>query len=170
MIAYGGVRLSPYVRGLRQTLFEWMNDPDTRRAAGEFRAMSEPDLDAWIGRAAAGPNGAFFFIIEREAPVAVGFVLLADVSAQHRHARLSVAVPDPGRRGRGYGGDALRAVLAYGFRDLGLERIHLDVLTDNEGAIRLYRRVGFQDEGVRRRHFYVDGDFRDVLTMAALRS
>lgn len=169
MIVSGGVRLSPYVRGLRQTLFDWMNDPAVRRAAGEFRAMSELDLDAWIGRVAAGTGSAFFFIVERDAPTAVGFALLTDISPQHRRAGLSIAIPDPARRGRGHGGDALRAVLDYAFRDLGLERVELDVLTENEAAVRLYRRVGFQDEGVRRRYFYVDGDFRDVLSMAALR-
>lgn len=169
MIAFGRVRLSPYVRGLRQTLFDWMNDPETRRAAGEFRAMSEPDLDAWIGRVASAPGNAFFFIVERDAPAPVGFALLADIAPLHRHARVSIAIPDPARRGRGHGGDALRALIDHGFRDLGLERIHLDVLVSNEGAIRLYRRLGFVEEGIRRRHFYVDGNFRDVLSMAVLR-
>jgi ribosomal protein S18 acetylase RimI-like enzyme len=48
----------------------------------------------------------------------------------------------PPHRGRGLGSCLLLAALA-GFRRAGLARVYLEVTADNEGAIRLYRRLGF---------------------------
>lgn len=170
MIEHGAIRLSPYVRSLRQILFQWLNDPEVRRSAGEFRMMSEFDLDAWIARMAHTSQNTLLMVVERERGTPVGFAVLTDASTVHRHARLGLAIADPAWRGRGLGSDALAAVLRHGFADLALERIHLEVLCSNARAIRLYERHGFRHEGVRRNHYYVDGAFRDVLGMGILRS
>lgn len=48
----------------------------------------------------------------------------------------------PSHRGRGLGSYLLLRSLT-GFREAGLSRVHLEVTAENEGAIRLYRRLGF---------------------------
>lgn len=48
-------------------------------------------------------------------------------------------------RGQGYGRAALSALLAKYARRPGYEKIWLNVVTDNEAAIALYRRLGFGD-------------------------
>jgi ribosomal protein S18 acetylase RimI-like enzyme len=48
----------------------------------------------------------------------------------------------PGHRGQGLGGAILLRALE-GFREAGISRVHLEVTAENEGAIRLYRRLGF---------------------------
>lgn len=50
---------------------------------------------------------------------------------------------DPEHRGRGLG-SILLARAAEGFRREGLQRMHLEVTTDNTAAIRLYERLGFR--------------------------
>ena len=63
----------------------------------------------------------------------------------------------------------LKALLAFGFDSLRLERIELDVYDFNEGAHRLYRRVGFVDEGVARHRIFREGRYRDLYKMSILR-
>jgi diamine N-acetyltransferase len=58
----------------------------------------------------------------------------------------------------------------YAFSELNLRRIYLRVFAENEGAILLYRRLGFEQEGCLRQHVYKNGRYRDVLVMALLRS
>ncbi len=48
------------------------------------------------------------------------------------------------RVGRGLGSDAVRTLVGFGFEELGLERIVLDVAEDNTRAIRCYETVGFR--------------------------
>lgn len=48
----------------------------------------------------------------------------------------------PAHRNRGLGASLMYRAL-QGFRRSGLTRVHLEVTAENEGAIRLYRRMGF---------------------------
>jgi RimJ/RimL family protein N-acetyltransferase len=47
--------------------------------------------------------------------------------------------------GKGYGPEALRLLLGYAFKDLGLRRIVLHVHRRNYRAIRAYKKVGFTE-------------------------
>lgn len=71
----------------------------------------------------------------------------------------------PDYRGRGIGRRLMEATLAKA-RELGLEKIELGVYATNEPAIRLYRSMGFTEEGVHKRSRLVDGVYDDVVMMA----
>lgn len=51
-------------------------------------------------------------------------------------------------------------------RTAQLEKIELEVFTDNDGAIRLYESLGFVREGVKSRARKLEGRYQDVLLMA----
>jgi ribosomal protein S18 acetylase RimI-like enzyme len=51
-------------------------------------------------------------------------------------------------------------------RAIGLERIELEVFASNTPAIRLYDRVGFVVEGVKKRGHKLDGEYDDLVQMA----
>ncbi len=71
-------------------------------------------------------------------------------------------------QGRGIGARLLQILLATASIMIGLRRVQLTVFSDNEPAIKLYRRFGFEIEG-RHRDFVRRGDgFIDALTMAKL--
>lgn len=72
-------------------------------------------------------------------------------------------------RKRGFAVEATSLLLDYGFRRLNLNRIYLQVLSDNEAAVQTYRRCGFKDEGILRKAFFDEGHFKDVLFMGLLR-
>jgi ribosomal protein S18 acetylase RimI-like enzyme len=68
-------------------------------------------------------------------------------------------------RRQGVGRRLLDECLALA-RSAGLEKIELEVFTDNEGAIRLYESLGFVREGVKCRARKLEGRYQDVLLMA----
>lgn len=71
--------------------------------------------------------------------------------------------------GKGFGQDAVRTLLDYGFRQLNLARISLRVLADDERAVGAYRKAGFVEEGRLRSHAWYDGARHDELVMSVLR-
>ena len=73
----------------------------------------------------------------------------------------------PEYRGKGLG----RALAERAIRDARakqIERIELEVFGSNTRAIRLYERLGFAYEGVRRRARKLDGAYEDLIVMALL--
>jgi putative acetyltransferase len=72
--------------------------------------------------------------------------------------------------GKGVGSALMRAGLDLADNWLGLTRLELEVYTDNEAAVRLYERFGFEREGLLRRHAYRDGRYVDAYMMARLRT
>ncbi len=70
---------------------------------------------------------------------------------------------------KGIGGALMRAGLDLADNWLNLMRLELEVYTDNEAAIRLYERFGFEREGTLRQHAFRDGQYVDSYMMARLR-
>ena len=73
----------------------------------------------------------------------------------------------PEYRGRGLGRPLMTRSLDAA-RAFGLARVELTVRVDNQRALELYRKLGFEVEGRNRRAMLVDGRFEDILTMALL--
>jgi putative acetyltransferase len=89
---------------------------------------------------------------------------------RRRHVgQLGMAVRDDWQ-GRGAGSELMQAALDLGDRWLNLRRIELEVYTDNEPAIRLYKKFGFVTEGTLADFAFRDGEFVDVYIMARLRT
>jgi RimJ/RimL family protein N-acetyltransferase len=106
--------------------------------------------------------------VERASGQSVGTIGLSRIDLVNRRAEYGVLIGEPGARGKGLAAEASRLLLAYAFETLGLRRVYLHVLARNADALRLYRRVGFQPEGVLRQHVRKGDDFLDVAVMAAL--
>lgn len=70
-------------------------------------------------------------------------------------------------RGQGIGRRLAERTIARA-KEIGLERIELEVYASNESAVALYRKLGFTVEGVKRKGRKVDGVYDDVLMMALL--
>jgi putative acetyltransferase len=74
-----------------------------------------------------------------------------------------------GHVGRGIGTALLGTLIEAADRWYAVRRLELSVYTDNAGAIRLYRRFGFAEEGVARGDAFRDGRYVDTLRMARIR-
>ena len=73
----------------------------------------------------------------------------------------------PQFRGRGIGTKLIRSVLAAS-RTVGLHRVELTVRENNESAIGLYKKVGFEIEGLQRDAVRIDGIHENIVCMAIL--
>ncbi len=73
-------------------------------------------------------------------------------------------------QGKGVGSRLLTAALDVADNWMNLHRVELTVYVDNEAAQRLYRKFGFEVEGVLRDSALRDGVFVDTVSMARLRT
>ena len=126
----------------------------------------EAEFDATI----AEPDGTIAaFVIEAEGR-AVGDINLFQIEQRNQNALLGLSIWRAEDRGKGYGSDAIEALLRWAFNQLNLHRVELSVAPHNARAIAVYERLGFVQEGRRREAHFEDGHFIDELVMGLLRS
>ena len=100
----------------------------------------------------------------------IGFVGLWVVNWASAEAMVGIGLGDRNYWGRGYGTDAMRLVVNYGFAELNLARVSLEAFAYNTRAIRSYEKAGFSQEGRQRERMRRDGQRLDVVRMGILRA
>ena len=123
------------------------------------------DARAWLERVLSDEKTVFFVLELKERGDFIGTVSLHSLYFKNQNAELAILIGEPENQGRGLGGEALSAFLDHAFGELGLYR----VLAYNEPAIRLYRRLGFREEGRPRAQVWREGAWHDVLVFGLLR-
>jgi RimJ/RimL family protein N-acetyltransferase len=108
-----------------------------------------------------------WFAVEVDGEV-VGDCGLHAIDHYQQRADVGIALGAP-YWGQGYGQDAVRTLVGYGFRHLNLRKISLQVLADDERAVGAYRKAGFAEEARLRSHTWYDGSWHDELVMAVFR-
>ena len=87
----------------------------------------------------------------------------------NRNGALGVLIGNPRHQRKGYGTEALKLILDYGFSFLNLRNISLSVFEYNEPAYNLYKKVGFKEAGRLRKAVEIMGKTYDVIIMDMLK-
>ena len=165
------VILRPYRKSDLPHILSWTNDSETIRNLSErfVYPYTEANGETFLNSRLTGdPNVPSFVIARRDNEEYLGQIDLG-VNWLYRRGEMGIVIGQAEDRCKGYGREAIRLLLHYAFRTLGLNRVSLTVLNSNEPARRCYLSCGFIIEGIRREDCYVDGAFVDVMMMSILR-
>ena len=113
-------------------------------------------------------DGQNYAIILNDGNLLIGNVSLMEVNNIYRTATVGIFIGEAEHRGKGFGTEAMRLIVEYGFRTLNLHNIMLTVHSDNMRAIASYKKVGFTEFGRQREARYVDGRYLDTVYMEVL--
>jgi len=86
------------------------------------------------------------FILEKDEEM-VGLVELVEIDYIHRRAEFQIII-DPRFQNHGYASTATRMAMDYAFSVLNMHKLYLIVDSTNEKAIHIYKKAGFQEEGI----------------------
>lgn len=130
-----------------------------------------PSLETWRKRLAEPPEGMFGLVacIENEVVGQLDLYTFPTHPRRRHVGQIGMAVRGDWQ-GKGVGSELLKAALDLADKWLNLLRLEVEVYTDNEPAIRLYKKFEFGIEGVLVRYAYRDGQYVDVYKMARLKS
>jgi RimJ/RimL family protein N-acetyltransferase len=98
----------------------------------------------------------------------IGLVFLEEITYPHQDAWIALGIGEREFWDQGYGTDAMREALRFGFEELNLHRISLTVFEYNTRAMRSYQKVGFRMEGRARKYLNRDGRRWDLIYMGIL--
>lgn len=155
-----------------EMLNSWRNDPELMSSLGNnFLFISGAVDAAWFENYLQNRDKAIrLSIITTPDNRYIGNVNLTSIHAINRSAEFSILIGSPQDRGKGIGREATHYMLRHAFEDRGLHRIYLSVLQENTAALKLYEKIGFKKEGVKRQDIFKNGQFHDVVIMAMLQS
>jgi RimJ/RimL family protein N-acetyltransferase len=160
------IRLRPVEERDIPRIHDLFNDPAVHRTLGITWLEPEAGTRAWWEGVRNNPN-AQAFAIESLAGDTVGVCSLEDIHAPSRSAILGIWI-GASYWDQGFGTDAVRTLCRFGFQEMNLQRIGLSVFDVNQRGVRAYEKVGFKEEGRRRRGMFVDGAYCDVVMMGLL--
>ena len=165
------IRLRKPEPGDLDALYLQKNDPEVKRLLGGFgHPLARRDLEDWLEAHRKRTDQVLLSIVAEDDGRCLGHVGLYKIDPVSRSCEFGIMVGDKAAWGRRVGRTATLEMLRYGFKQMNLRRISLTVLASNERAIRLYRSLGFVQEGTFREAVVRDGAYVDLLAMALLES
>jgi len=114
----------------------------------------------------SGNNALFAIIFDEEY---IGIVGLYSINWIARSAELRIIIGNKTYWNKGYGTDATKLAIRYGFDMLNLNKIWLGVNAEHIGAIRAYEKAGFTQEGILRQEIFRNNRYYDAIRMSILR-
>lgn len=92
----------------------------------------------------------------------IGFVSLFDLNIRNHSCELGIGIAKSEDRAKGYGTEILNLILDYGFNNVNMHKIKLNVYPFNTGAIKAYTRVDFVKETTFKQEVFYNGQRIDI--------
>jgi len=142
----------------------------SRHGSGEMPVWDD-DAEAkfwdWYSTRNEQPDRLDLAVVDKASGQCVGEVVLNDWNDVNRSCGFRTLLGPTGRD-RGVGTESTRMIIGYGFEQLYLHRISLEVYSFNPRARHVYHKIGFISEGVLRDALRWDSQWIDATAMSIL--
>lgn len=152
-----------------QMLARLENHPDPRSTLFYARPTTIEQQLEKTQKLLDDPNVLLFTICKNEDDEPIGQTAFHRIDWIGRMAIFYIGIADKENWSKGYGSEATKMMIEYGFNTVNLNRMQLHVAVENEAAIKVYERTGFKIEGTLREAMYHEGHYSDFYVMGVLR-
>lgn len=153
------------IEHLSQDYVEWMNDPDVIRYLESGGDYTPEKLRNFL-KDVEKKEILFWAIHLKSNGKHIGNIKIDPVIEKHGLAEYGIMMGRKSEWGKGYAKEATKRIINYCFSEIGIRKITLGVVTDNQAALGLYKKLGFSTEGIYKRHTMHEGKYCDVARMA----
>jgi len=154
-----------------KTTWEWRNKGIlSEYYSGHPFYIDLKDEEAWIEKISDSNIPLTSFGIEEKVTnILVGISFLKDINLINRTCEFAIFMGDESDKRKDYAKEVTLKTMEFAFRDLELNRISLIVQEDNEMAINLYKKCGYQTEGLLRESVRERGEYKNEIIMSVVR-
>lgn len=162
------INLRPIRLSDAKDFVKWLKDPEVNKFTTRRRVSLKEEIK-WLKDLPKKKNEQRVFAIETKKCEYIGSASFADLDLKmDKDVQFTILIGDKKYWNKGLGTEATELMLDYAFRILKLHRVYLYVYSYNSRAIKIYKKLGFKKEGVRREEIFYKGKFYDNITMAIL--
>lgn len=163
-----GISLRLMTKEDTDMIIRWRNSPDVRKNFIYQELFTREGHENWIKTMIDTGKAVQMIICDSRENRPLGSVYIRDIDRKHKKAEYGIFIGEPEARGRGVGTAAARLMLRYCFEEEGLHRVYLRALAGNVQAVRSYEKAGFVREGYLRDDVRIQGEYWDIVWMAAI--
>lgn len=163
------VYLRPLEREDAPHFVAWLNDPEVTRHLQIHLPINRRAEEEFLDKIGRDEHALTVGIAIRATDQLIGALGFHQIDFKDRQASFGISIGDKDEWGKGYGTEATRLLVQYGFDTLNLNRIWLRVYEDNLRGLRAYEKVGFKREGVLRQDSFREGRYWNTIAMGILR-
>lgn len=135
---------------------------------GHSFPVSKYQQNEWIHNL-SNDQSAFRAMIEVDGKT-IGTIILSNIDMKNGNAEVHIKLAKKGERGKGYGSDAVLALLEYAFNELRLHCVYCRIKADNEISKKMVEKCGFIKEGCLRSRVFKNGVYADFFEYSILQS
>ena len=166
MLEYNGIELNPVEIEDINILNKWKNDEEIfKNLGGGYKPTSISQQKKWIESMTENTLENQRYMILSEEKEKVGFIGLYGISPIHRTCTLGIYIGEKEYWGKGIASRAYKALEKYAKEYLNIRKIRLEVVKENEKAVKSYQKLGFDICGEFKQDRFIKGEFKDVLLM-----
>lgn len=145
---------------------KWFNDPEVIKflLVGIFPIMRLNEME-WFDGIAKSEDKVAFLITTKERK-ATGNVGLQNINYISRTAEAGTVIGEKDEWGNGYGTEAKRMIIDYGFSVLNLRKIYVNVFAENIASIKANIKAGLKEEARLKEHVFANGKFQDIIVLS----
>jgi RimJ/RimL family protein N-acetyltransferase len=144
----------------------WLNDPEVVRYSEQrHRRHTVESCRAFVRSFADGPSHLWAIVAKDKALGHIGNINSA-VDAPNRVADVAILIGEKKAWGQGLGAEAWTAVVDYLLGPGGMRKVTAGTMAENEAMLKIMRKAGMIEEGLRRRQFILDGREVDIVLVA----
>lgn len=120
----------------------WLNDPEVNKYLAT-KSADKPSLIEYVNKKNEQSDALFLGIFLRQSSKHIGTIKLEPIDSVNYKAIIAIMVGDKQSWGKGYGGEAMKILMAYAQKELNIRLIELGVVGENTTAIAAYNKLGF---------------------------
>ncbi|QGU94551.1 GNAT family N-acetyltransferase [Clostridium bovifaecis] len=168
---YGSkVKLRSYKKEDIAIAYEYMNDNELKRLLVNkipYPMILEQE-ENWFKSLLDLKDSYNFAIEDLETGKYIGGCGINSVNWLSRIATVGIFIGDKNYWGKGYGTDAMEALVKFIFEQMNMNKVKLNVFDFNKRAKICYEKCGFKVEGILRQELFRDGRYCDEYVMGIL--
>jgi len=165
------ISITPIKREYIESFIKWLNDPEITQYLTIYLPLTLMEEEEWLENLKNRQNTIHFSIViskENNSGKLIGNCGIHNIDWKNRFGEAGIMIGEKEFHNQGYGTEAMELLLEYAFNTVNLNRIELNVYDYNTRAIKLYKKLGFTEEGRRRQFMWNKGSYHDAILMGML--
>ena len=157
-------------KDLNEAYLQWLNDEEVcRHNSHAIFPNTEQKMKNYFNRL-DNQQEVVLAIVHTETEKHIGNISLQSINWVSRNAEFAILLGDKDYWGGGFGEEAAKLIVDYGFTRLNLHRIYCGTLEGNEGMRKLAKKLKMKEEGMRREAIFKNGVYQNIIEFGVLKN